>query len=1137
MMLHREDERMNELHTMMVGMGARRAATMLALASLVTLAACADEPPGANRDRNNGATNNGTNNGATNNGATNNGTNNGATNNGVTNNGNNGGCVDADDDGVPTQSADCNATVFDCDDTNALRAPGAEELCDGLDNNCDDAVDEGLSAPTCRLSLGVCSGAHRTCEGELGWGECGAATYGADYVQTEDGETNPEHCDGLDNDCDGQTDEGCPCNEGDSTLCGSDVGECSRGLQRCVEGQWGPCEGSVEPTDEVCDGRDNNCDSGIDEELQAPDCENQNGVCAGAKKQCDGTGGWSTCGAAEFGASWLAEETPAAGGCDGVDNDCDGLVDEDCTCTDGEEQSCGSDVGRCELGVQTCVNGRFGECRGQVVPTDESCDGVDNDCDGMTDEDLSAPDCSLSRGVCSGARKACGGVDGWLACAGVASYGDAYRADEDPTADCDGFDNDCDGTADEGCECMPDATQVCGTNVGLCQQGTQTCVAGAWSACADEVSPAAEICDGLDNDCDMAVDEDLGASAPNCLLTVGVCAGAKRRCDSQAGAFVACTNEDYGAAYQANETFCDGRDNDCDGETDEGCNCVDGALQNCGTDVGVCQGGTQTCVRGEWGPCEGELTGGLEVCDGLDNDCDGTSDDAGELTPPDCALAQGVCAGAKQRCGGDQGFLACTALEYGDFYQMNETRCDGRDNDCDGQTDEGCECLDGNTQVCGSGVGACQSGVQTCAGGRWGVCQNEVRPVVEQCDGEDNDCDTRSDEDLSQACPLQAGVCAGTLALCVNAAYETCGADQYGPNYELTEVSCDGRDNDCDGLVDEDCGPPALRLSEVLYDELGTDNGKSMFIEIHGAVNTPLGGVSLRMINGNGGEVYDTVVLPNARMPFNDYFLVVDNGAYGTLLDIADYIDNFDLQNGPDNVVLVWNAGTALETVLDALGYGVFGANDMFGGEGMASADPPAGQSLTRDASNTDTNDNATDFTPSAMSELGLPTPGGLPLPRIHVNLSWDLDASDLDLHLQRGGAAFRDAIGDCYFANRTPDWGVAGNVLDDARLDRDDTNGFGPELMDVVAPIDDSYLVQVDVWSLPLDANGAPIPTNVTVTVFVDGGGEADVNQFTFQHQLTSDTEFWQVARVAVVGGMITVTGIDAITTTAANN
>jgi hypothetical protein len=321
-------------------------------------------------------------------------------------------------------------------------------------------------------------------------------------------------------------------------------------------------------------------------------------------------------------------------------------------------------------------------------------------------------------------------------------------------------------------------------------------------------------------------------------------------------------------------------------------------------------------------------------------------------------------------------------------------------------------------------------------------------------------------------------------------------------------------------------------INEILYDEIGIDTGLSMFIELYAPPGTWLGGLSLRAVNGANGEVYKNVNLPNVQVPFNGYFLIADLGASALLNDIANLLADVDLQNSPDNLELVFNAGTLIEYVIDAVGYGTFATDDVFRGEGSPAPDAAPGESITRDDVHTDSGDNSADFVVSSNSSLGVPTPGGASIPRIHVNLAWDTDATDFDLHLLRGGGVWGTAPGDCFFANRTPDWGVADDPSDDPRLNRDDQDGFGPEFIDLVLPpTGDNYLVEVQSW-----AN--TVATVATVTIALEGGGYPDVNELTFQQTISASDIYWAVARINVdATGHLTVDPLDTTSTSPYDN
>lgn len=288
-------------------------------------------------------------------------------------------CVD--DDGKPgIQDKVCNKGIIQYTD---CVATCSEEVCDGLDNDCDGEIDEG--------ELNAC-------------GLCGL--------------TPPEVCDGIDNDCDGLTDEELV--QACSTACEED-------LSYCIDGEWF-CT-AKEPFNEVCDGLDNDCDGEIDEGIECFCSEKDVGVlvpCAESPLICGE--GYKTCECEDetcnsfkmteclASCHWfpdLVEEgevcDPYLGKivdeeCNNHDDNCNQLVDEDLLslCYSADPQTMG--IGICQPGYLYCKEGVWGNdftpgtfvpdlCLGEVTPMQEDiCNGEDTNCDGITEKELEPTD-------------------------------------------------------------------------------------------------------------------------------------------------------------------------------------------------------------------------------------------------------------------------------------------------------------------------------------------------------------------------------------------------------------------------------------------------------------------------------------------------------------------------------------------------------------------------------------------------------------------------------------------------------------------------------------------------------------------------------------------------------------------------
>ncbi|HET8934029.1 MAG TPA: MopE-related protein [Polyangiales bacterium] len=201
---------------------------------------------------------------------------------------------------------------------------------------------------------------------------------------------------------------------------------------------------------------------------------------------------------------------------------------------------------------------------------------------------------------------------------------------------------------------------------------------------------------------------------------------------------------------------CDELDHDCDGNpltcTQSTCTSTDllGVGDACGMGIGMCKG-TQYCDTSVQPPTLRCIaaSGTAEICDGLDNDCDGNTDeDLGPQGP--CGSGRGECRPGTYECDTNLGKRVCIGAKG-----PSDEICDALDNDCDGRVDEGI----GLGQMCGESEGRCETGKLVCQGGRT-VCSGDIGPMHETCDCTDNDCDGKTDEGTgsSAICP-GASVC------------------------------------------------------------------------------------------------------------------------------------------------------------------------------------------------------------------------------------------------------------------------------------------------------------------------------------------------------------------------------------------
>jgi len=492
----------------------------------------------------------------------------------------------------------------------------------------------------------------------------------------------------------------------------------------------------------------------------------------------------------------------------------------------------------------------------------ETCNGVDDDCDGDIDDDDPSLDTDTATtwhddsdgdtyGDSSAGSIACSQPSNTVTDSSDCDDGDA-AVNPGATEVCNGVDDDCDGDIDGDDPSLDTSTlstwylDADTDGYGLATSSNTACDQPSGyvvdsSDCDDSddaTYPGAdEYCDGLDTNCDGTTDEDDALDASSWFADAdgdgfGDPLDTSHACTAPSGYVADDTDCDdtSGATYPGADEYCDGTDTDCDGTTDAD-DALDASIWYADAD-GDGYGDDGTIAAACYGPSGYVSVGGdcddttwsvnpssTEICSGVDDDCDGsTDDDDGDL---DASTASTWYTDSDGDGYGDAstGTTACTAPSG---FELDGTDCDdgdatinpgaaevcsGADDDCDGLVDDDDGSLDSSTastwyaDVDGDGYGDVSASSLTCEQPSGTVSSSTdcddgepaVNPVAtEVCDGMDDDCDSLVDDD-------DPGVDVATMGTW----YVDADADGYGDSSTAT-WACDAPsgyvtdDEDCD---------------------------------------------------------------------------------------------------------------------------------------------------------------------------------------------------------------------------------------------------------------------------------------------------------------------------------------------------
>jgi len=566
-------------------------------------------------------------------------------------------------------------------------------------------------------------------------------------------------------------------------------------------------------------------------------------------------------------------------------------------------------------------------------------------------------------------------------------------------------------------------------------------------------------------------------------------------------------------AYASQDTACSMgcQDGACAGDPCAGVTC-DSPPGPCHEPAGTCQNGVCSYAVAVGDSCDdADPCTSDDVCD-ASGACAGSALDCQSPPAPACKDENtltvydwtGVCDGAGQCTYGSTEVPCAEGCENGAcagdpcagvICDAPPTACHQATGTCESgvclyEFDNGANCDDGDActelDVCQGGV--CAGTAKACTTPDSPVCADtdtlRVWASPGQCGGAGQCSYVPTDVPCEFGCDNGACVgdpCAGITcddpppASCVNGKDLLTPATQgscYGGacNYVATVSTCTY------GCAQGACqAPTGLVISELLYDSDGYPDTES-FLELHGPPGLSVDGLRVVGVNGNGGNDYTSVVL-SGNLDSNGLYVISHPSASGA--QAANLTSTVvDFQNGPDSVQLRF--GTS---VLDAVAYGTFGVNDVAAGEGTPVAGHALGESLHRDETYTDTNDNATDFASHA------PTPGAP-----HVDTSCDTVLNPGCDCINGSTQPCGTDVGACEFGSQTcvqgawavctggvsPKPEVCGNPIDE-NCDGHVDEGCGPEDVFALGTCDGTAMTSAEALAL-LGSGTRVVLTSATI-------------------------------------------------------